>query len=666
MSPENGPGPEFLKDKYWDKAPFRDAVEKTARRKQTDPKDLNKPEKIIPLYLERVKRIAQREDPKTGETGSFFYRKLLIKPENISDDWIKNILLGNYAESKGYTREQMSDDARAKDEVVKMFNQETSQDFNTYEIPKTEKDTIVEQTIQDQRDSLDQWFSYFATPEAENYPDAFKYWALTQVTKLGSWDSGRRQYNERNDRTSAPFAPLNQQAFALVVDQVQKKLAGEATDLPLEDEKNEELQKYLKGENFGKLYAWAMEYVNSLKLPTEGLANTNGEWKLYTKGMEVELANSIREFNTQWCIAGLGTARSYLDNSNIWIYYSEDKNKKIEVPRAAIVADGEKVREVRGIIGNEQVKQHLDDYITPVVAEKLASKDIAGGEQWQINMDQMKKLAEIHLKKEPLNRDDLIFLYEIDRPIEATGYGKDPRVAELRSQRDPKEDAPIVLECQPNEIAWGQDQINQNTKAYIGVLFPGIFQLAQLEHIYTTFPEGIIRKSELEIGTVSEGELRDKLNEVDEEGNRKIGISDYAQDMLDKMFQDKEYQERNLSRQGNNPERFGLVRLKVKDFGFSNNATTDEIYARASELGLDICPAEVGFHQRLKDEDQPLNEWYLIAMKPITDRDGYASVFDLRRDVSGLWLDHNWAYPAYRWNPSREFMFRLRQVSLDA
>ena len=68
------------------------------------------------------------------------------------------------------------------------------------------------------------------------------------------------------------------------------------------------------------------------------------------------------------------------------------------------------------------------------------------------------------------------------------------------------------MECSPEEIAWSQNEITETTKAYVGPLFPGIFtKLSNLEHIYTSFAEGKIRKSQLEIGGKTAQELENEL-----------------------------------------------------------------------------------------------------------------------------------------------------------
>src|SRR3989344_6224344 len=168
---------------------------------------------------------------------------------------------------------------------------------------------------------------------------------------------------------------------------------------------------------------------------------------------------------------------------------------------------------------------------------------------------------------------------------------------------------PIVFECDKEQIARNISEIKEGTMAYVGPLVPGIFDRIQkrnIEHIYTTFPEGKIRKDPIEIGGKTAKELKSALDKS------KINVSDYSENILNsKNFAVLK-----------NQERVTLVRLKVHDLGFENGATTKEIYKRAEELGLELCSAEVGPHYRLKYTDQPLGEWFSVAMKQIADRHG--------------------------------------------
>ncbi|MDP3793965.1 MAG: hypothetical protein Q8R07_04415, partial [Candidatus Uhrbacteria bacterium] len=248
--------------------------------------------------------------------------------------------------------------------------------------------------------------------------------------------------------------------------------------------------------------------------------------------------------------------------------------------------------------------------------------------------------------EEVFSKTDLILLYEINGTIEGFGYQKDPRINELRQGRNTEEDMLVIFECTRDEIAHVPSQINENTKAYVGQLEPGIFQKLpeNLEHVYTSFPEKKIRRENVEIGGKSAEQL---ISEMEAAG---INISDYAKSML----KNREFVP------GKNPEEATLIRLTVADLGFKSSATTDQIYERAQTLGLELCPADTGPNYRLKYQNQPLNEWICMGMKQIADSDGRPDVFLLERDDGGLWLGGYWARPDREWYPRHEFVFRLR------
>lgn len=377
-------GGDFLKEKYWNKEEFREVVGASALKNDLEedpdfkiPKEsqesiheakskavesLAHPSRIGD-YLERIKNIAENKGELFREIS--LYPKFVIEPENISDDYIKIILLGNFAEMKGYERDKLKM-PEIREQIVKMFEAETNTDFETYQVPQEQKDQLAEQIVKDQKASLDRWFEYLTGPEAQNYPDAFKYWAFAEMLKLGAQDRDRKDFNKRVKETTAPFPELNQQALALVLDEMRRKYEAEPSRLNFGDKtKEREFQKRLEGENFGKFYGWALDYVNSLKLPEERLVITQGEWKKFARNSDHKaLVDSIAGFNTGWCIAGEGTAESYLGHSDVWVYFSQDAEGQNSIPRAAVVTDGSRITEVRGIIQTKEVKQHLDDYIT--------------------------------------------------------------------------------------------------------------------------------------------------------------------------------------------------------------------------------------------------------------------------------------------------------------
>ncbi|OGZ32058.1 MAG: hypothetical protein A3H02_02710 [Candidatus Niyogibacteria bacterium RIFCSPLOWO2_12_FULL_41_13] len=102
-----------------------------------------------------------------------------------------------------------------------------------------------------------------------------------------------------------------------------------------------------------------------------------------------------------------------------------------------------------------------------------------------------------------------------------------------------------------------------------------------------------------------------------------------------------------------------LVKVTVAELGFKKGARRDQIYKRTKELGLVLCPPEVGPQLRLQYQDQPNGEWILVGMKPITGSCGYLLVFRVERGDSGLWLNSYWSSFAYVWSPDDWWVFCL-------
>ncbi len=467
---------DFLKDKYWGNKEFREATDVSARRteKREGNKIPNTPQERIENYLDRFSEIADREDPKKREHGiaaieQLVEKKYIIKPKKISDEYIKNVLLGNEAELLGYEREDVKDE-QIKQTVLSSLEKKNGSSLDEYLVPTELRESLEQMIITDQKSRMKQWLDYLTGEEARHAPAALRYWAFAEMLKQGDYDPVRGEYNKRTDATVAIFPELDQQALALVFDEVERRRKGKASTLSTNDEvRQAELRDLLKSENFGKLYAFMQKHVRSLKLPTERLVITEGEWRPFPQGSSVEgLTAPLQAFQTKWCIAGEGHAEDYLKTSDVWVYFSKDVDGQNTIPRACIVDNKERgITEVRGIIFNEEVKQHLDDYITPVVDEKL--KNIAGGELWSDKMEDMKKLRELHFKhlqKESFDKDDLTFLYEINHPIQSSGYGTDPRIAKLRDLRDMRSDLSYVLALPKEKISLTQKEALRGGMAF--------------------------------------------------------------------------------------------------------------------------------------------------------------------------------------------------------
>lgn len=628
----------------------------------------------IQNYLNRFHEIIDREDPKDREHGidaikRLFYRKYVIKPEEIPESYWENQRRIIRERGQGADLEQV--------------------DFEELKRQNTEA------VVADQKSSLDKWIDYLSCPDADPYSDAFKYFTLRSVLSMGEYDKEKKAFTQRSKGTAKPFPDLNREALSNVFDFVQKKQSKEFLDIQdkaqaykrnlkkLESQRrqgqavddaeaqltknliketetqqealilgnheysDEELKSFwtaFQSDDFAKLYAFAIEKVTPAD--AKGLANNQGHWVKYNQGSDhMPLVTSLQGHGTGWCTAGESTAATQLKGGDFYVYYSFDNEGQAKIPRAAIRMEEGRIAEVRGIAP----EQNLDSYIAPVVEEKL--KEFPDGDLYQKKVADMKHLTAIEhkvQKEESLEVADLVFLYEIESPIQGFGYEKDPRIEEVRSQRNPQEDMPVVFGCDKSQIARRVSEISAGTKAYVGELEPGIFDTLSeyhIEHVYTSFPEGKIRRQAIEIGGKAKGQLQAELKQVG------VNIISYAEDML------KSSDFTTLSK----PQIYNTVRLKVADLGLSDYPTTDQVYKRAEELGLELCPAEVGPHYRLKYADQPLGEWFYIGMKQIADRNGGPYVFKLGRDVGGLWLDSCWAGPDNEWAPKREFVFGLRK-----
>lgn len=546
-------------------------------------------------------------------------------------------------------------------------------------LPEAVRLELAKTIIEDQKKSLDRWVDYLICDEVKIYPEWLRYFVFRSIANMGRYDKSKKLFTERTGGATAPFPDLNHEALNVILrDLVITYGSKEEKSKMGIDEKTTALQftgrydisqdsknkynKYVDSSNFEKLYALTLEEYKPIA--DELLRITEGQWKLYPKGSDPKLlVNSIAPYGTGWCLRGEGMARQYLHGSeniqpsDLHIFYSKDKEGKFTIPRVVIVVRDNKIDEVRGVWPGE----NLDPYIGTIVDAKL--NEHPDGARYKKKSADMRKLTEIYYKVYPkkafsekdqrrkdaipksLDREDLIFLYQLDSLIQGFGLNnqEDPRITELRSTRNPEEDMPIVFDCKKSQIAKDAGEIRQDTKAYVGKLTPGIFDLLSkynIKHIYTSFPEGRIRKESLLIGGKTAKQLETLFTE------QGIRINQYVQDML----RSKDFQPIKI------PETITTIRLKIEDLGFTNNPTTIELSKRVKTFGLELCPAETGLHMRLVDR----RKWCYVATEQITGSDGDPSVFGLDRFGDALWVTATGPGPR-DWDLGCEFFFRLRK-----
>ncbi|MBU3978406.1 PcfJ domain-containing protein [Patescibacteria group bacterium] len=209
------------------------------------------------------------------------------------------------------------------------------------------------------------------------------------------------------------------------------------------------------------------------------------------------------------------------------------------------------------------------------------------------------------------------------------------------------------LEFKPEQIAHQPNEINKNTKTYVGKLEPGIFGLIQqynIEHIYTQFPEGKVGlEKDFEVGPITLEEFerkREQYNKTVTDESQKIEIGSYAEEMM----KSKDFA--TLKK----PEQMTLVWLKVRNLGVEKHTTIEEIYHHAQKLGLDILPPEAAPYLLLRHINQLLGKGIGIGTKKIIDESGSPRRFELERSGWGRTLGGR---EDSKFSPSYKVVFRL-------
>jgi len=413
----------FLKKKYslQNKPEVIKAKERTERK--TGEKISQKPEDKIENYLNRFEEIFNREDDEEKERGIQALTKILFK---------NNIIKAENIPDRVYQLEQ---------EIA--FNQGHGYIEITEEYKKEKQKEIVNK----QKESLSQWIDYLSSNDAL-YPMWAKYWVLNSVLKLGVFNKEKGYFDKRSKKSASPFPTVNPMAIAKSIETIQSKINKEEIK-NFSNKSDEEFQKILDKEDFGKIYAEAL--LSMPEFSEKGLENINGEWVVYEQGSDAkELYDSLQGYPLEWCTAGsIDTAQGQLEGGDFYVYYSEDSNGKNKIPRVAIRMEDDKIAEVRGI----EKGQELDNFIGPVVKEKMEEFG-SEGEKYEKKLEDMERLTEIYDKtfkiidfdkgeKKYLNpeytNEEIKFIYEIDSKIEGFGYQRDLRIDEIVKERDGKD-----------------------------------------------------------------------------------------------------------------------------------------------------------------------------------------------------------------------------------
>ena len=403
-------------------------------------------------YFERLEELHNRVSETRSVNGekllkSFYYDLYVIKPENIPDAYFQNQV--RLAKELGYGNIKLTAEA---------------------------KKGMIEEVIDDQKETLDKWIEYFLyDEESKSYEMWEKYWVFQGLQSIGKYDKETSKFSKRDKTTVYPFPSVEREYIFTTL-----KLMEDF----LKDKKSEEdIKQALSTGNFKLLYEYVIKQ-NFLKGEHQS-NSTDGKWIKYEQGSDYNiLRDSLQGYYTGWCTAaGENFAKSQLAGGDFYVYYSLDKNGEAKVPRIAIRMDGkDKIGEIRGIADN----QNMEPEMMSILEEKL--KEFPDKDKYLKKEHDMKLLTLIDKKVNnniELNVDELKFLYEIDSKITGFGYRKDPRIEEIKRKRNERRDYSLIYNVKEEEVALSQKEWLNNPKKFKAL--PGNIDLGSL-----TSAEGLI------------------------------------------------------------------------------------------------------------------------------------------------------------------------------
>ena len=323
------------------------------------------------------------------------------------------------------------------------------------ELSRREKEILAEDLIEKQRKSITSWTNYLSDKNCP-YPLWFKVYAFDGISKMSNTlNLDDADYNRRDHTTALSFPKLNAEILAKVYRQINNFYGVDKENWLSKNSDDEKLVSLVKSANFPKLYAKELVDTKVILKTPERTEDVHGDWFEYKLGDEEEIA-SLAE-GTRWCVVDPNVAHNYLvygeyghSRSKVADEESSSKAKfiifRLEDPNSPGVfasngsasirlgPDG-KVAEVSGL--NEG--QAVEDALVPIVKEKALS--LPGGENYLQKFDDKQALIRLDKKMEKgedLTKEELSFLYELDRPIATldTYNRKDPRIPELKEKYD--------------------------------------------------------------------------------------------------------------------------------------------------------------------------------------------------------------------------------------
>lgn len=305
-------------------------------------------------------------------------------------------------------------------------------------ITEEEKKQFLKNVQLEQKNSLDVWIDYLVSDE-NNYPIWFKNYVFQGMLRLNKFDKDTMSFGKRTVTTTEAYVELNKRVLANVYETLKNEIGSDNLSKEQEEAIN-------NGESFKKLYGYYL-----LKDFMKNSQEVDGIWKKYEKGSDYHLLyESLQGKNTRWCTALEPEAEHQLEIGDFYIYYTKDEDGKYTNPRIAIKMEGNSISEVRGVAASQELEPSMVD----IAKRKL--DEFPDKNQFLKKMSDMNKMTEIDKKQNAgvnLSLEELKFLYEIEKAIDGFGFGKDPRIDEIRQKRNQKKDYAAIFNMKEEKIA---------------------------------------------------------------------------------------------------------------------------------------------------------------------------------------------------------------------
>lgn len=356
----------------------------------------------------------------------FFYRKYVIKEKDIPESYFVGLI--NAAKEEGR--------------------------FITFS--EEEKKEIKTSIIYDQKRTLDEWIDYFTYGNGRFYEMYKQFWAFQGLQKLGDFDKKTLTFGKKNKNTVNPIPHLDEAALESTISLMERYIKD---GIVVDDIKNG-----FTSYNFKSLYEYSLREV----MKRRNNKTKEGIWKKYEKNSDYKLLlKDIRGKYTGWCTERDTWAKDYLSKSDFHIFYTKDSEGKYTDPRITIRVIDNEVVEIRGIDPNQNVEFDMFDKLHEKMKEFDFSEDFF---EKEVNMKYLTLIYKKSKKGIELDREELKFLYQIDKVINGFGNDIDPRINDIIKTRDIKKDLSIIFDVSKDEVALAKEELNDNTKVFFGTL----------------------------------------------------------------------------------------------------------------------------------------------------------------------------------------------------